>query len=212
MAMCCLICLPLTVSADPDGPVRVLDADTWDVGATRVRLFGIDAPEKDQTCKTAQGSVWSCGAWATSQVRDRYQGRIASCEALDTDRYGRTVARCTVDGRDVGRALVTDGLAFAYRRYSMDYDLDEKGAAIRAAGLWGSEVQAPAAFRASRTAPPAPDPACPIKGNISSKGKRIYHSPGQADYDRTRINPSKGERWFCSADAARAAGWRPARR
>jgi endonuclease YncB( thermonuclease family) len=51
---------------------------------------------------------------------------------------------------------------------------------------------------------------CLIKGNISSKG-RIYHLPGSEFYDRTWIDESKGERWFCSEAEALAAGWRPAR-
>jgi hypothetical protein len=50
---------------------------------------------------------------------------------------------------------------------------------------------------------------CNIKGNISFRtGERIYHVPGGKFYDATRINPSKGERWFCSEEEARAAGWR----
>ncbi|MFT4960503.1 MAG: endonuclease YncB(thermonuclease family), partial [Paracoccaceae bacterium] len=40
-----LICLPLMASANPQGRIRIIDADTWDVGSTRVRLHGIDAPE-----------------------------------------------------------------------------------------------------------------------------------------------------------------------
>ena len=53
---------------------------------------------------------------------------------------------------------------------------------------------------------------CDIKGNISlNTGERIYHVPGQAYYDATRINLLKGERWFCSEEAARKAGWRKAR-
>ncbi len=51
---------------------------------------------------------------------------------------------------------------------------------------------------------------CAIKGNINAKGKRIYHLPGGKWYDRTRIDPAKGERWFCSEAEARAAGWRKA--
>ncbi len=47
-----------------------------------------------------------------------------------------------------------------------------------------------------------------IKGNISSKGEKIYHVPGQAAYDRTRINPRKGERWFKTERQAQKAGWR----
>jgi len=48
-----------------------------------------------------------------------------------------------------------------------------------------------------------------IKGNIGSKGDRIYHVPGGRWYDKTRIDTGKGERWFCSEAEARAAGWRP---
>ena len=55
--------------------------------------------------------------------------------------------------------------------------------------------------------------SCNIKGNISMRtGERIYHVPGGEFYDATVINPGKGERWFCSEDEARAAGWRKSRR
>jgi hypothetical protein len=57
-----------------------------------------------------------------------------------------------------------------------------------------------------------PANGCAIKGNVSSKGKRIYHSPGQRDYDRTVISEGKGERMFCSAAEAEAAGWVAAQR
>jgi hypothetical protein len=50
--------------------------------------------------------------------------------------------------------------------------------------------------------------ACVIKGNISSSGERIYHVPGQRYYDKTQINESKGERWFCTEQEAVGAGWR----
>ncbi|WP_435372982.1 sunset domain-containing protein [Aquisalimonas lutea] len=51
---------------------------------------------------------------------------------------------------------------------------------------------------------------CRIKGNISMNGERIYHVPGSEWYDETQIDRLKGERWFCSEDEARAAGWRRA--
>jgi len=59
---------------------------------------------------------------------------------------------------------------------------------------------------------PAPAAAgdCRIKGNISSSG-HIYHVPGSASYSATRIDTSKGERWFCSEEEAEAAGWRAPR-
>lgn len=209
----CLAGVPAVAADRPTGVIRVIDADTWDVGGARVRLFGIDAPELDQTCTRPGGEVWACGLWATQQARHRFDGRLATCDPLDTDRYGRIVARCAVSGRDAGRDFVSDGLAFAYRRYSMDYDLDEKSAAINSRGLHRSKVQSPAAFRRARGPDPAPpDHDCRIKGNLSGKGARIYHMPGQADYERTRISPKKGERWFCTEAQAVAAGWRRARR
>ena len=57
---------------------------------------------------------------------------------------------------------------------------------------------------------PPPNPACPIKGNIT--GEHIYHMPGQRDYCKTVVDESKGERWFCSPQEAEAAGWRAAQR
>ena len=45
------------------------------------------------------------------------------------------------------------------------------------------------------------------QGNISKNGTRIYHVPGGRYYDQTRINTSKGERWFCMENEVRAAGW-----
>ncbi len=54
--------------------------------------------------------------------------------------------------------------------------------------------------------------SCAIKGNISRSGERIYHVPGGTWYDRTKINPLKGERWFCSEAEAIATGWRKALR
>jgi hypothetical protein len=55
--------------------------------------------------------------------------------------------------------------------------------------------------------------SCLIKGNISlNTGERIYHVPGQEYYSETRISLHKGERWFCSEEEARKAGWRRARR
>ncbi|MDJ0658866.1 MAG: hypothetical protein QNJ42_05185 [Crocosphaera sp.] len=58
-----------------------------------------------------------------------------------------------------------------------------------------------------------PNPRCNIKGNISvSTGKKLYHVPGQQDYEKTVITTEKGERWFCSEQEAIRAGWTKAPR
>ncbi|WP_338055976.1 thermonuclease family protein [Ruegeria marisrubri] len=204
-----LVPLAATASETFSGRVRVVDADTWDVGGVRVRLHGIDAPELDQTCRYADGTEWRCGVWATQRVRVAYEGHKARCRPVDQDRYGRIVANCAVQGVDAAQVLVGKGLAFAYRKYSLAYVSHEWEARRRKAGLHAGEAQEPWLYR-SAGADGAPGGTCRIKGNISSGGERIYHVPGQKHYARTKISPGKGERWFCSAAEARSAGWRAA--
>jgi hypothetical protein len=63
-------------------------------------------------------------------------------------------------------------------------------------------------FAAACTPAFAQSGECVIKGNVNTRGERIYHVPGQKYYEETRIQASHGERWFCSEEEARAAGWR----
>ncbi len=208
-----LALLPLAAGAESfSGTIRVSDADTLRVGDVTVRLFGIDAPEIGQVCRLADGRVRDCGTCAKRQVAALYDGKRARCEPRDTDRYGRTVAVCRVAGEDIGARLVRDGIAEAYRKYSLDYAALEKAAIFEERGLWAGRLQAPEDFRATAApAQPSPVSGCVIKGNISGE-RRIYHVPGQAFYPETRIDAEKGERWFCTEAEAQAAGWRRARR
>lgn len=196
------------------GPAAVVDGDTLHVGGERVRLFGVDAPELSQTCGAGTSKV-ACGQLAAQWLRSHVQGRALRCTGVDTDRYGRVVARCAVDGVDVGRSIVEAGWATAYRKYSLDYVGAEQLARAARRGIWAIGFQPPEAYRRARrkaVLPQSPpDARCAVKGNVNSKGSRIYHLPGSRDYATVRINPLKGERWFCSAAEAAAAGWRPAR-
>ena len=53
---------------------------------------------------------------------------------------------------------------------------------------------------------------CTVKGSLSVVGERLYRVPGQDFYEQASVSWLKGERWFCSEDAARASGWRKASR
>lgn len=226
-ALATFICtLTLATAAVPpasalSGQARVIDGDTIDVGKTRVRLHGVDAPESGQSC-VASGARWPCGLRAARALAGRLGGRRVVCEERDRDRYGRIVAVCREDGWDINAWLVAEGWALAYRRYSRAYVDEERRARAVRKGMWRGAFVAPWDWRRGKRLkgaegsrrPPASATSkrCNIKGNIGRGGKRIYHVPGGRHYTRTRIDPSRGERWFCSEREARAAGWRRARR
>lgn len=205
--------LAMATSAAISGTAHVADGDTMRVGARRVRLSGVDAPELSQRCGPDSRKV-ACGATAAEWLRRRVEGRPITCEQVDTDRYGRSVAICRVAGEDIGAAIVEAGWATAYRRYSMAYVGQEARARAARRGIWALGFEAPSDYRRERRladVPVAPDPRCPIKGNVGSSGERIYHMPGSRAYLEVWIDARKGERWFCSEREAVAAGWRPIR-
>ncbi len=200
------------VRAEISGSIDISDGDTFDIGMVRIRLHGIDAPEVGQSCETPAGETWPCGARAAERLADLTRGRDVSCKGQSRDAYGRVIAICVVDGIDIGEILVREGLAWAYLEYSADYIDQEARARSDGQGIWQAETQAAWDFRADkwqRAAAVAPRENCPIKGNISSKGDRIYHTPWSKYYSRTRINTEAGEMWFCDENEAREAGWRP---
>lgn len=132
------------------GPASVVDGDTIIVAGKHVRLFGIDAPESDQTCKLANGAPWPCGTAATIQLAAMLSGKTVRCFRQDTDRYGRMVAICNADHVDVGAAMVRMGLAIAYRRYSSLYVEDERAARLMRKGMWDGTFMEPEKWRHRR--------------------------------------------------------------
>ena len=183
---------------------RIVDGDTLEIDGVVYRLNGIDAPEHGQTC-----GAWNCGAEATDTLVELVKGRDVTCDPISRDGYGRVIATCFADGADIGQSLVDKGLAWAFVRYSDAYVQDELDAKARSLGIWSGNYTTPWEFRDARwqRAAQAAPRGCPIKGTISKNG-RIYHTPWSPWYSRTRINTSKGERWFCSEAEAVAAGWR----
>jgi endonuclease YncB( thermonuclease family) len=132
------------------GTATVIDGDGLEVAGKKVRLFGVDAPETSQYCKAEGGYRRRCGQYATVELDRMAGGKPVVCTPKDTDRYGRVVAVCKVEGRDVGREMVRAGWAVAYVRYSKDYVADERWARENEKGIWGEEfdgVEMPWDFR-----------------------------------------------------------------
>ena len=91
------------------GFLRVLDGDTIDLDGVRYRIHGIDAPETRRSC-FKDGREWQCGMEASLTMQRLAVGQVR-CQAIEKDRYGRTVAKCYAGGVDLGRELVRRGMA-----------------------------------------------------------------------------------------------------
>jgi endonuclease YncB( thermonuclease family) len=118
------------------GTPQVIDGDTLRIGQTHVRLFGIDAPESREQCVTIEGKVWRCGQDASEQLRRRIGGQEVRCEAVDTDKYRRTVAVCSVAGEDLQHWMTRQGWARSYPFFSRRYVPDEAAAKRERLGIW----------------------------------------------------------------------------
>jgi endonuclease YncB( thermonuclease family) len=92
-----IIC-SLAQAADLSGVPRVVDGDTLAIGATKVRLEGIAAPETDQVCLNANGERWTCGIDARDGLAAHIGGRAISWAPNGTDAYKRTLAICLLAG------------------------------------------------------------------------------------------------------------------
>ena len=129
------------------GAARVLDADTLEIRGHRVRLDGIDAPEKRQVCR-CNGRRYQCGVAATQALRRRIGGQAVNCAVSGQDRYSRLLAVCQVaDGTDLNGWVVEQGWALAYRRFSTRYVAHEERAEAAQAGLWAGEFVPPWEWR-----------------------------------------------------------------
>lgn len=146
------------------GEATVVDGDTLVIGAERIRLHGIDAPESNQDC----GDGWPCGREATRAVEELTRGKSIRCEGDTRDRYDRLIAVCYAGPVDIGGDLVRRGLALAYRTYSTAYVEHEDEARQHGRGMWSGAFVAPWDWRRGVTLPENPDTA-----DVSAEGDML---------------------------------------
>ncbi len=131
---------------DLTGHAEVIDGDSITVGGTRVRLYGIDAPELDQSCNDRSGATYACGRLAKRHLEKVAKGSV-TCESVEMDQYGRDVSICYAGATDLGAAMVSAGWARAYLSYSLRYASAEQAARDARRGLWDGDFDDPWAFR-----------------------------------------------------------------
>jgi len=124
------------------GFAKIIDGDSFRLGASEVRLVGIDAPEGRQTCER-DGSAWECGEEARRQLQRLIGGQKVSCQSPERDKYGRYLATCEAGGRMLNAAMVEGGYAVSYGRYHRE----ERAAKSARRGLWSGTFQMPRAWR-----------------------------------------------------------------
>ena len=122
--------------------VRVIDGDTIDLDGTRIRLHGIDAPERKQPCYR-NGIMWLCGQEATKHLKDFLRDRTVRCDIRGKDRYGRSIGVCFAGNVNINRYMVVSGFAMAYWRYSHDYVEWEIEARRAKRGIWSGRFTPP---------------------------------------------------------------------
>ena len=133
----------LAQAADLSGIPRVVDGDTLALGATRVRLEGIDAPETDQICLNANGVRWTCGIGARDQLAAHIAGQDIKCSSSGVDAYRQTLATCYFADENLNGWMVQQGWALAYVQYSSAYRQVEEDARVNQRGLWQGAFIAP---------------------------------------------------------------------
>ena len=131
------------------GQASVIDGDTLEIHGTRVRLWGIDAPESTQQCRGADSNLYRCGAKAANDLDAFIAQRPVSCKPVSQDQYRRTVAKCFLGDIDLGEWRVRNGLGLDWPQYSRrQYDAAQRAADRAGRGMWAGSYVAPWLYRA----------------------------------------------------------------
>lgn len=198
-----------------------------------VRLLLIDTPETSHPKLGVQPFGPEAKAFTKQLVEQADQLELEFDIGPNRDKYSRLLAYVYADGTMVQEALLEEGLArvaYIYPpnvRYVDKFNDLQRISREQAHGIWSVEnyaqedgfhpeehagsVEASASAGspgqgAAETSATARASGCKIKGNINSKGEKIYHTPDSPYYERT-----KQEQWFCTEDEAVQAGFRAPR-
>ena len=126
--------------------LKVVDGDTINLNGEKIRFIGIDSPELKQTC-LKEGIQDLCGVTAKQILIDKIGNNKVECISEGKDQYKRTLAECFVNNMSLSSYLVRNGYAFAYRKYSKKFVLDEDYARFNKIGMWSMKFDYPWDFR-----------------------------------------------------------------
>jgi len=203
---------------------KIIDGDTLKIKTgtlktRKVRLIGINAPEKGE-CYFDESK---------QALTDVTEDKLINIEKdiSGLDEYSRLLRYVVVinsnpeeDNIPVNYYMIRNGFAFYQssspdNRYRDLFITAQRQAQTDNLGLWKEcdyteQVSEQAKKLREQSTEPI-DSNCIIKGNISDAGYgKIYLVPGCDNYERTIIDPRKGESYFCTEQEAQTAGFRKA--
>lgn len=118
--------------------IRIIDGDTFvfqtEEGSLKVRMFGTDAPERDQPYSKE-----------SADFLKQYLNKDATLKTRGVDRYSRTLGVLYIDGQDINLLSIKKGISWHFKRYSSDiqYAQAEEYARNSKTGLWALQNPIP---------------------------------------------------------------------
>ena len=137
------------------GFAKIVDGDTIKINSKKIRLYGIDAPEKKQKCKKTYLTIsfmsftkdYMCGEVSTQKLIKKINKQKLNCNIIDVDRYKRLIGECFKRNINLNSWMVSNGYAVAYRKYSKKYVSDEINAKNNKLGIWQGKFEMPWDYR-----------------------------------------------------------------
>lgn len=172
---------------------NVVDGDTFDINSgERVRMYGINAPEYPNGCLAEESKTRLEELILNKKIKIINKGK---------DNFGRSLGMIYIDKLSINKVLVTEGLAIYDGKVNPDnkevleMENANNEAKMTSRGLWSSKCS-------------QLNKKCVIKGNFrEADNTKVYSLPNCYNYDKTIVDPTGRDKWFCSEAEAVAAGF-----
>lgn len=130
--------------------VSVIDGDSFRDADAEYRIYGIDAPEYNQSCKDIADRDWPCGKLARGALEEILREGQYSCDVHARDQYDRTIVTCVSHDKDLGAHMVERGHAMSADSFDqVIYGAEEAQAEKAKRGIWQGAFEKPSSWRAA---------------------------------------------------------------
>ena len=134
------VCNAEEIISSSINPLKVVDGDSLEIGSSRIRLTGIDAPEYLQQCKRKNKKL-PCGKQATEHLKKLTNNKTVRCVVHQKDRYDRFLCTCYVDELDLNAEMIRSGFAITY--LDSPYAAEQAEAKTKKRGIWQTKFMQP---------------------------------------------------------------------